>query len=69
MKIALIEILRKYTFAQAPETVVLYIHVFDVSQPKLALYIYMLQAKLEQIHGFTSVPKNGVIVKITPRRK
>ena len=65
IKLVLIELLRRFSFCHAPETVVGALH-------NTALYIhvkayYHQQAKLERLHGLTASPKGGVSVKIISR--
>ena len=65
-KIALMEILRKFSFARAPETVVC-ICTVAYSIRIESLLLYLIQANLQQLHGFTSYPKGGVWLKIVAR--
>ena len=65
VKIALIEILREYSFVQGPETVVC-VQISFLCE--IAFFVLLLlQGKLEQVHGIASTPKGGVYVKIEKR--
>ena len=67
IKIALIEVLRKYKFVQAPDTEVELKDPTPACDEQLSDIDIVLQVPLQTIVGLGMRPKNGVYLKISPR--
>ena len=64
-KIALIELLQRYTFIRAPETEVLWQAVATIMHNQSLTF--MMQVPLQFGAGLTVRPKNGIYLKVISR--
>ena len=75
IKIALIEVLKRYSFVRAPDTEVSLVYYINIIAPSdscmystlTLVYIIFFQIPLQTVVGITLAPKNGVFIKVINR--
>ena len=65
-KIALVELLKKYTFVRAPDTEVLAGRSEILLSNFITMNVY-IQVPLQTVLGITMAPKNGIYLKVIHR--